>query len=834
MQGSNKSSIADVYNSSSSPSPSPRSLPSPASRNTSTNASPYASPGGASHDPLSPFPSPSSRRHPVPPLTLPARTDAQGATIHTPHTLIFQQATSVRSNPSLPTRSLNSPHAHPPQVSYPVYLQDGVNPHPLYYSYPNQAAHIPELSQTPPAVPSEYPYYPIIPGQDNPYIHQYEELVEVKPDPSLMHSPSHQGAVRPSPHRPRVRVNREALRAKRPHKVEQKVVYLQPSSICLQLISAPPPHLTLTALHTLLIENDNEKEDMYDRRVKSSAPSKEPCPSLSKFILAHIFSFGDISDFRTWSLVSKLWSEAMHERSLWEWMCSRDLGTEFCNRIFHRLSSSINDEPFRIVYRWSMPPKDITSAPCLSCGTDGGQKLENVFICRACSRLPLYTVVTRRQLSMQYKLPSADIAELFPTSGLRHNAFLMKSVFKALFLRRRNFLHRQLRALRLSTHYKYHLFFHEFVNDPTLRSSAEDQVTGVTLVENFKKLLLEYAVHFAMHHPAARAAYTVASKMNLTSMPPPTLESYEYTHGFVGSSPQETQFLQTLDYSKPSPRPETRPSSLSSQSHPPDYTTHSDTRTVVSSTMTTTTKTITSASTQGKNPPKAPAATTPVSPRAVAHHHAYINPPSTTYPFHPSVAVSPRNTATPPQQTQSSYSNPRSYHAYPSTLQPSLPQLGTLPQPQASILAQSGYEPYVGGPSPRIPPAQTPGVYHHTTQGNHHNLYNPPHMSDARRNAYVNPNNESPYTNTLYDPQYYEPHPHQAAPAPQHNHLLPHNAIPQDQQEMSQGYHRGAAAAAHHAAIHPTTTLYPPTLANNHPTQSFGNMHQYPPWASHR
>lgn len=670
------------------------------------------SPGGTSHDPLSPFPSPTSRRPQIPPLSLPPRADPQHSPAGALTTASMPQApslphTGARTNPSLPTRS--TAHTHGAHGSYPRHPVESPGGHlsPSYYSYSSHSSGgNAELS---PSIPSEYPYTPIISASIHPTV---LAGFSSQHHPNSTHSSSegnfasHTKSQSPQ-HRQKVRVNREAfLHHRKPLRVGEKVVYLQPSAVCWKLIVAPPSHLTMNALHTLLIENDNEKDDTLERsRAKAASASKEACVALPKLVLARIFSYGVVSNLLGWSLVAKEWSEAVKERLLWKTLCERDLGSEFKERILGRLSSSITDDPYRIVYRWSMPPRTIMSAPCLSCGCDGGQKLENVFICRACSRLPLYTVLTRRQLSMQYKLTSSEIEDMFPTSGLRHNAFLMKSVLKALTLRRRHLLHRQLRSLRLSTHYKYHRFFDTFVNDTNVKSSVEEQSASGVLMDQFKKMLLEFAVHFAQHHPTARSAFAVASKMNLTTTPLPTLASYLYTHSFIGVTPQESQFLSSLDAIKQSPRREGVDHRLSQK---PEFSSHSDVHTVVSSTSTSTaTKTISSSTTHDRSTTPV-SATTTSSPRA-AYAHPYVH--NATYPLHTTfqggivnqamgVTAQTHNVNVAPSQGHMSTGYPYS-QVHQASQQPQQPQQQHLaPHP-------TGYEPF--GVSPRLtPPTRYP------------------------------------------------------------------------------------------------------------------------------
>ena len=660
--------------------------------------------------------------------------------------------------------------------------------------------------------PSEYPYEPIISASIPP-----EVLAGFNASHYSNTSPSGSDATFSAPsktqspqQRAKVRVHREQfIHHQRPTRVGVKVIYLQPSSLCLRLISQPPSHLTMNGLHSLLIENDNDKDDQYEKQLKAVPVSKQPCLPLPKKVLAFIFSCGTVSDLLGWSLVAKDWADAVQLRLLWKTLCRRDLGFEFTKRILGRLSSSITEDKYRIVYRWSMPPRNISSAPCLSCGSDGGQKLENVFICRNCSRLPKYTVLTRRQLSMQYKLTSSEISDIFPTSGLRHNAFLMKSLLKALVLRRRSLLHRQLRSLHISTHFKYHMFFDSFVLDENVKSSVEEQAIGVELVEVFKGLLLDFAVHFAQHHPAARTAFETASKMNLASVTPPTLATYLLTHALIGSTPEEAQFLQTLELPKPSPRKE---KSDSRSVKPDDFSTHSDTHTVVSSTSTsTTTKTITSSTTHAVPPQPISAATTP-SPRTYPHPYA-PHPHTNAYPHHSAMQLTATHTmgvsSTQPPPTQNYTPIPVNHNLHGGYYPPVAPQQGHHPH----------YDPYM--PSPRL--NMTPANYQpsHGYPGPHHHLHQQNMVNHEGYGLGYAPQ-------PSYAPQqerYYEP-PHAGLPIPQHTLMNPH--MNPNRGQMHDTHHGGYNQQTAHHQMPPYA---PPLLHapnNVHAPQSYGTWTPHP------
>jgi hypothetical protein len=289
-------------------------------------------------------------------------------------------------------------------------------------------------------------------------------------------------------------------------------IRIQPSHHCLHTLSNPPSSITKVAVLSLLVELDHLHLS-HDVNAMIHVPRSRFAsnPELPCLVLAHLFTFATLQDLYSWCRVNREWAKAIQHSRLWITKCAMEVSIEFQQQVLPRLSPNLVEDPHRVLYRWTVPPLDISTAPCKCCGHIGGHKMVDVFLCLGCSRRPEYSVLTKRQLSIQYGLTWKDV--LPAAIGVvekRCNAVLMIHVWRAFSRKLRNTISTQLRRARLADHWKYHDFFDEYINKKSVDKVEIEAKRAAELVRDFKRMLIEEAKRMVIVHPIFFHAWMLA------------------------------------------------------------------------------------------------------------------------------------------------------------------------------------------------------------------------------------------------------------------------------------------------------------------------------------
>jgi hypothetical protein len=287
---------------------------------------------------------------------------------------------------------------------------------------------------------------------------------------------------------------------------------IQPSTSCLETILYPSHDLSKKAILSLLVEDDHVT-GMAKVRPNLNRMNGHLLPRyiLPIHVLANIFTYGSLSDLYQWCRVKREWAAAVHHQDLWRVKCEKELTVQFISGVLLRISPDLPENVFRTLYRWSMPPSGISSAPCVSCGHPNGHKLANLFVCPECSKKPEFAVLTKRQIGMQCGVSFQQASVwLNGNSDRKTNAFLMKTVWGILASILRELISVQLLRARLSDHWKYHPFFDSFLSQRSKINTEKDTAKAAELVIDFKRLLIEQAKVSISTQPLFYRAWMIA------------------------------------------------------------------------------------------------------------------------------------------------------------------------------------------------------------------------------------------------------------------------------------------------------------------------------------